>query len=132
MRRDDRIEAEERIAERRRRENAAPRLRMAVSQIGSLSLEIEEYMGESDTPRVRYTRHIVVERAPAIFFIGCTEVDCSDGGHDVTVSIMAKLRSSSTDFTGEDRCYGNRFGKTCGARLKYRGHASYQARDQAR
>src|SRR4029434_8730089 len=127
MNRQSRIEAEERATERRRRENAAPRLRTSVSRIASLSLESEEYRRDGDTPQVRYTQHIVVERAPALFHLGCTDAECADGGHDVTSMIMGALRASSTDFTGEDRCYGRRYGETCGSRLRYHAHATYRA-----
>ena len=125
MNRQSRIEAAGRATERRRRENAAPRLQELVSRIASLRLDIEEYRREATEPQVRYTRHIVIERAPALFNLGCTDADCTDGGHDVTSMIMGALRNSSTDFTGEDRCYGNRYGQTCGSRLTYRAHATY-------
>ena len=62
-------------------------------RIASLKLEIEEYRRDSVTPQVRYTRHIAVERAPALFHLGCTDPECSDGGHDVTGMIMGELRS---------------------------------------
>ena len=125
MNRQDRMEVLERASERRRREDTAPRLRASVSRIASLRLEIEEYRRDGDTPQVHYTRHIVVERAPALFNVGCTDAECLDGGYDVTSRIMAALRVSSTDFVGEDRCHGRRYGETCGARLKYHAHATY-------
>ena len=121
------IEAEERAAERRRRENRACRLRSLVSRIVSLRLEIQEYRRGGITPLVSYTRHIVVERAPALFDIGCTDAECSQGGHDLTNMIMDELRASSTDFGGEDKCYGRRYGEPCGTRLKYHAHATYGA-----
>jgi hypothetical protein len=127
MNRQAQIEAEERAAERRRRENRACRLRSLVSRIVSLRLEIEEYRRGGTTPLVSYTRHIVVERAPALFDIGCTDVECSQGGHDLTNMIMDELRASSTDFGGEDKCYGRRYGEPCGTRLKYHAHATYGA-----
>jgi hypothetical protein len=127
MNRQAQIEAEERAAERRRRENRACRLRSLVSRIVSLRLEIQEYRRGGITPLVSYTRHIVVERAPALFDIGCTDAECSQGGHDLTNMIMDELRASSTDFGGEDKCYGRRYGEPCGTRLKYHAHATYGA-----
>jgi hypothetical protein len=127
MNRQRQSEAAERTLERRRRENAAPRLQAAVTRIASLRLDIEEYRSDADKPQVKYTRHIVVERAPALFVLGCSDSDCADGGHDVTSAIMHALRAGSTDFTGEDRCYGRRYGKSCGARLTFHATATYGA-----
>lgn len=125
MNRQNRIEAAERASERRKREDDAPRLKVMVSDLATLKLEIGEYRKDGDTPQVSYTKHVVVERAPALFQIGCSDSDCADGGHDLTRSIMAALRVASTDFNGEDSCYGRRQGETCGKLLRYRVRATY-------
>lgn len=127
MNRQNRIEAAERASERRKREDDAPRLKGAVSRLASLKLEIGEYREGADIPQVTYTKHVVVERAPALFHIGCSGSDCDDGGHDLTRTIMAALRTSSTVFTGEDACHGRRQGEICGKVLKYRASATYAA-----
>lgn len=106
------LEAKKRSAERRQREDEAPRLRDEVPGLTSLRFEIES----GDT---RYTWHIVVERAPALFHIGCAEPACREGGHDVTAGVLRELRKHSARFEGEHVCTGQVRGAECGRLLRY-------------
>lgn len=94
-----RIEAAERVAERRRREDAAPRLREQAPGLTSLKLEIEE--GGS-----KHVRLIVLERAPALFAIPCGDPTCEGGGYDITSRVMQGLEARESRFEAEDRCLG--------------------------
>lgn len=120
-------EAQLQAIERRKREDDAPRLKDEIPNLLELRLEIDEYTGESPVSAARHTRHIVVQSAPALFELGCTESSCTDGGHDLTSQILRQLRSGATEFGGEDACYG-RVGSAsvpCRRVLRYVAHAKY-------
>jgi hypothetical protein len=125
------LEAASRFRERREREDAAPRLRSRVAGLLSLSLEIDDHPGATGAGRTRYVRHIVVEQAPALFHIPCSEAHCEDGGHDLTVAVMQALLVGETEFSGQDICCGWRGGSPCERALQYVGHATY-SRDRRR
>jgi hypothetical protein len=120
-------EAMIRATERRQREDEAPRLKHEVSGLTELCMEIEERVGASSSVAARYVRRVVIDSAPALFEIRCTEERCNDGGHDLTSAIMRALRNSATEFRGEDVCYG-RLGSSasdCARVLHYVGRAKY-------
>src|SRR6266849_2479094 len=71
--------AAQRFAERRRREEDAPRLCDQVPNLVSLKLEIEERSGVTG---VKHIRRVVVDRAPALFLVPCGDSKCADGEHD--------------------------------------------------
>src|SRR5258706_8521613 len=100
-------EATVRAMERRQREDEAPRLKQRFGNLKELRLEIEELVGGSTSVAARHIRRIVVDSAPALFEIPCSEGRCHDGGHDLTQEIMRALSSSSTEFNGEDTCFGH-------------------------
>jgi hypothetical protein len=112
------IEAQQRTAERRQRENDALRLSAEVPRLSALRFEIEN--GDA-----RYVWPIVIERAPALFRIVCPEDACKDGGHDVTGEVMYALRRSSARMEGQDVCHGQVRSGTCGRVLHYVGLATY-------
>jgi len=116
----------ERDAERRRREDDAPRLGQMVPGLLSLRLEIAEREGVAE---VRYTRLVVVDRAPALFIIRCTEPRCHDGEHDLTASVMHALRAHLTSFDGDDDCNGSvgSMSTACGRVLHFDAVAAYAA-----
>jgi hypothetical protein len=120
-------EATARAIERRQREDEAPRLKQRISALKELRLEIEERADGGTNIVARHIRRIVVDRAPALFMIPCSESRCHEGGHDLTDEIMRALGSKSTDFQGEDRCFGQ-LGMgpgSCGRVLNYAAHAEY-------
>ena len=57
-------EAAQRYAERRQREDEAPRLKSVAPDLVSLSVEVEDGSGAGVAPS-RHVRHVVVESAPA-------------------------------------------------------------------
>jgi hypothetical protein len=120
-------DAAARFKERRQRENDAPRLQEEVPGLQTLRLELEEFRKGGTTPLVSHTRHVVVQRAPALFLMPCGERDCVDGGHDLTRQMLRELESSSERFEGEHECDGLRNGATCNHTLRYRAQASYSA-----
>ena len=119
-------EAALRATERRKREDDAPRLKEEVPHLEKLKLEIEEHRGDGAISGTRYTRHIVVDHAPALFEIPCGESDCEDGGHDLTPEIMRALRSSSREFSGDDACNGRLGSGYCRRVLVYQAIAEYR------
>jgi hypothetical protein len=116
-----------RFAERRRREDEAPRLRDQVPDLVSLELQIEETAGLSGT---KHVRHVLVDRAPALFLVPCGDSRCADGEHDLTYTVMGALRAHRTSFEGTDACSGT-LGTlafaNCGRVLRFNGVAVYRA-----
>jgi hypothetical protein len=94
----------ERFAERRKREDEAPRLRQEVPNLTRLQLNIEERTGVGGST---HTRRIVIDAAPALFLVPCGDPRCVDGGHDLTTRVMQSLRSRERLFHGEDLCSGS-------------------------
>ena len=120
-------EAAQRFAERRRLEDEAPRLSTEVPSLETLRLEIEERTSGSVVAAPTHIRHIIVNRAPALFLIPCGDPRCRDGGHDVTHRMIRALRGGETRFDGEDTCAGSLGSGHCGRVLHYVAIAKYRA-----
>ena len=119
------LEAANRFRERREREDTAPRLQDRVDRLLTLSIEIDDHFGAIMMAKTRYVRHVVVDRAPALFQIPCSEPSCEDGGHDVTREVMQALLAGEPEFSGEDVCFGWRGDQRCDRVLHFVGHATY-------
>ncbi|WP_146651975.1 hypothetical protein [Labilithrix luteola] len=119
-------DAANRFAERRRREDEAPRLLAEAKNLASLKLELEERRSGVVSAEVSHIRRVVVEHAPALFEVPCSDPSCHDGGHDLTRPIMAELRAGATRFEGEDVCYGQVGNVPCERLLRYVGIATYK------
>lgn len=116
--------AAQRFAERRRREDEAPRLHDQVPSLVSLKLEIEDRSGLTKT---KHNRRVIVDRAPALFLIPCADPRCADGEHDLTQSVMRALRARETSFHGEDGCMGSIRPSNCARVLTFDAVAEYQS-----
>jgi hypothetical protein len=114
-----------RFAERRKREDEAPRLSAEVPGLQSLALEIEERTEGGPVAEPTHVRRVVVEHAPALFVLSCGEVRCKDGGHDVTYTIMRALRAGETRFEGQDVCNGSVGTGQCSRVLRFVAVATY-------
>ena len=112
-----------RFAERRRREDEAPRLSTEAPDLVSLRLEIEEQGGSAQP---KYIRRIVVDTAPALFFLPCGDPRCVDGGHDVTASVMQAIRCHTESFDGTDDCFGSIGSSPCARVIHFNAVAEYQ------
>jgi hypothetical protein len=121
-----RTEAAERFAERRKREDDAPRLKDRVPELATLKLDVEESHDTTGTARAKHARHIVVDRAPALFVVPCGDPSCEGGGYDITDTIMRALTSHSETFEAEDHCYGSIGSAQCRRTLKVTGTATYR------
>lgn len=120
-------EAAERFAERRRREDAAPRLRDAVPRLSACRIELTERAGGAVGAEVAHIRRVVVEHAPALFIIPCGDPACKGDGHDLTNAMLRGLREHQTDFSGEDSCSGYLVDGPCKRILFFRTTAEYTA-----
>lgn len=118
-------EAALRAAERRQREDSAPRIRAVLPKLASLRLEIDERTAVSGVSASSHIRRIVVESAPAVFLIACGESACRDGGHDITEPVMRALRGGQTRFEGDDACRGSLGTGYCSRTLHYVGVATF-------
>lgn len=112
-----------RFAERRQRENDAPRLREQVPGLKNLKLDVEELCGQA---RTRHIRRIVVDRAPAMFLVPCGDPRCTDGEHDLTLAVMRGLRARETSFGGTDECTGGLGSAFCARILNFTATAEYE------
>jgi hypothetical protein len=129
-------EAAQRFAERRRREDAAPRLREAVPALATLRLEIDERRGVtnrtgdevpeglsqvgkarpgSNAGDPKHVRLVVVDSAPALFSLPCGDHACRDGGHEMTDAVLRALQAGAARIELEDACQGNVGTIPCGA-----------------
>ncbi|HEY1695513.1 MAG TPA: hypothetical protein VGG39_25260 [Polyangiaceae bacterium] len=119
-------EAAQRFAERRRREDEAPRLAAIVPALATLRLEIEERRGSTTAGNPKHVRLVVVESAPALFDIPCGDHACRDGGHDVTGSIVRGLEAHQARIEVEDTCHGSLGSATCGTVMNVVATATYK------
>ena len=120
-------EAAQRFAERRKREDEAPRLHAVIPNLESLKLEIEENRAGGAVGDAGHIRRVVVEYAPALFILPCGDTSCKEGGHDATQVILRALERGETRFEGEDSCAGQIGTATCGRVMRYVGIATYKA-----
>jgi hypothetical protein len=118
-------EASLRYAERKRREDEAPRLATEVPALRELRLEIEERSGGSLVAEPVHVRRIVVEHAPALFILPCGDSRCKDGGHDITHAVLRSLHAKEERFEGQDLCSGSQGSGQCSRALHYVAIATY-------
>jgi hypothetical protein len=119
--------AAQRFAERREREDNAPRLATMIPDLESLKLSIEERQGSSPgvNPEGSHVRHVLVPTAPALFLITCHDPECREGGHDVTTLVMRALRAREPRFEAADQCYGAIGSANCQRVIRFVGTATY-------
>jgi hypothetical protein len=120
-------EATQQAAERRQREDRAPRLMAEVPALEALKLEIQEMRAGNSVPETVHVKHVAVAHAPALFDLPCLDPTCMGGGHDVTSAVLAALRSRSAKFQGEHACNGTTRTAQCTRVLRYIGMATYRA-----
>jgi hypothetical protein len=117
-------ELPEALAEHRRREDAAPRLRDEVRRLVSLRMTFEDVRTEGRLVAMSYVKPVMVADAPAYFEIRCMEPRC-DGRHDLTQAILQALRQSKPLFEGRSDCGGNVGDTPCDRVLGYTCEATY-------
>lgn len=110
--------------ERRRREDDAPRISAILPDLVGLKISVEE---RSATSSPKYIRRIVVESAPALFLLPCSDPHCTDGGHDVTNEILSALRASKKAFGGPHECNGTIGSTPCHRTIWYDAEAEYRS-----
>jgi hypothetical protein len=120
-------EVARRTAERRQREDEAPRLALTIPALQGLRLEVLEHSSSISRPEHTHVRHVVVASAPALFVMPCHDTQCKDGGHDLTHEILAALRRGNARFKGENACPGTVGSAGCSRTLGYVALATYQA-----
>jgi hypothetical protein len=118
--------AAQRAAERRAREDAAPRLSVEVPSLQSLRLEVDETSSGGSTLQRKYTRFVVVSTAPALFVVPCGDSYCIDGGHELTNPMMAALQAGKARFAIDDECHGSIGTSPCARVLHLEGVAEYR------
>ena len=119
-------EVTRRTAERRQREDEAPRLAATIPELQRLRLEVLEHSSSISHPEYTHVRHVVVAHAPALFVVPCHDTQCKEGGHDLTQEILAALRRRKARFEGEDVCRGMVGSAGCSRILGYVAVATYQ------
>lgn len=107
---------------RRQREDDAPRLAAVVPDLTALAIKVDE---KSIISAPRYVRRIVVDRAPAVFLIPCSDPNCGEGGHDISSEVMAALRGKKHRFNGSHLCTGWVGSKHCERTIWFEVEAEY-------
>jgi hypothetical protein len=116
----------DRFAERRRRENDAPKLCDQVPTLTSLRLDIEE---RSIVGVIKHIRRVVIDRAPSLFLVPCGDPRCADGEHDLTSTVMRALFARKTAFHGSKGCTGSLGPSACQRVVHFDGTAEYRGDD---
>lgn len=119
-------DVEERTVERRRREDAAPRLLSRVPNLETLRLELKERRAGIVLPESAHVRPIPVAHAPALFELPCLDETCKDGGHDLTETFIRALLSGAPSLAGEHACRGQTGSAECQRVLDYVITATYK------
>jgi|SRR5580704_9874246 hypothetical protein len=119
-------EAAQRFAERRRREDAAPRLREAVPALATLRLEIDERRGVTNAGDPKHVRLVVVDSAPALFSLPCGDHSCREGGHEMTDAVLRALQAGAGRIDLEDPCHGTIGTAPCGLVMHVHVTATYR------
>jgi hypothetical protein len=119
-------DAADRMRERRRLEDAAPRLSSEIPALRSLRLSLSFRRGEFRLGETSYVRIIVVPTAPALFWVACADPSCREGGHQITAPMLKALKAHDPQFCGEDLCRGMvGAGAACASTLIYEAVATY-------
>jgi hypothetical protein len=111
-----------RSTERREREDAAPRLKSVIPVLVSLRIVVEDKGGLGVT---KHMRHVIVDRAPALFTVPCGDASCDAEGHDITLAVMQALHAHRGSFEGEHGCDGNVGSAACRRVIHFSGSAQY-------
>lgn len=98
--------ANEDVIERRRLEDASPRLLSLVPRLVAVRLELTESRSEGNFTS-SHVKCIAVEHAPSVFMIACGEFRCKHGSFDLTGPILSALRRGETRIEASDRCLGD-------------------------
>ena len=112
-------------SDRRQREDDAPRLRAVVPRLRALHIAFSEGEGGA-FGSIDHVRHVVVERAPALFEQRCANPSCKGGEHQFTSEMVAGLRRDQARIEGEDRCLAPMGASNCQWVLKYVATAQYE------
>ncbi len=123
-------EAFQRTIERKRKQDAARRLRDAVPSLLELELDVREVRGNLPGHEVHHKRVVIVDRAPALFEFACSDRGCEEGGHDVTEVVLQELARGTLIFSGVHRCGGHAREGNCDYELRFEAQASYRAATQ--
>ena len=116
----------QRFAERRRREDEAPRLQEEIPSLVTLEFGVEDRSSRTSCDGCKYTRRIIVGRAPALFLVPCSDPRCAGNEHDLTYAVMRALRSSERLFQGDDDCGGSVGPSPCSRVLRFEAVATYK------
>lgn len=119
-------EAFREAAERKRKQDEAPRLRDAVPTLLQLDLQVIEERANVPGHEVRHKRVIIIERAPALFEFACSDRECNDGGHDLSGLVLKELGAGIALFHGVHRCGGHTRDGECAYDLRFEAHATYR------
>ena len=120
------LERKERRVQRSEREDAAGKLAQRVPDLASLSIAIHESRPGGCTSDTQYIRRVVLEHAPALFELPCSDPRCEDGGYDVTREIIFALASHQANFEGQQTCRGRCGPLDCARVLRYVTTARYR------
>lgn len=115
--------AQQRSTERREREERAPRLKGLVPELTTLRIVVEDCYPLGTT---KHTRHVMVDRAAALFVVPCGDSTCDSEGHDITAEVMRALYARSSRMEGQHPCDGRVGSAGCARVIHFAVQAEYR------
>ncbi len=106
---------------RRDKEDGSARLRDAVPSLSALHFQVSSRHGRAQLAETRHLKRFIVDQAPALFEMPCTDKACKEGGHDMTRDILKALNAAEARFEVENDCRAG-----CGRTLQVVGVAVYR------
>lgn len=95
---------------------------MTVPQLAGLMIEVHEY---SQIASTKYKKRFNMPSAPSLFELRCNDERCTNGGYDITRSVVRALRAGETLSNGVGQCEGNTGTSSCGRRITFAIFANY-------
>ena len=120
------LERKERRLQRTEREQAAGKLLQRIPDLAGLSIAIHEARPGGCTSDNHYIRRVVLESAPALFEVPCSDTRCEDGGYDVTREVLHALAARQLQSEGHQSCRGRCGPIDCGRSLRWVTTATYR------
>jgi hypothetical protein len=118
--------AQERLTNRRAREDEAGRLVERIPDLENLSIDIAESREGNTISETKYTLRVPLPGATALFEVTCSDRGCKEGGYDITREVLFALRDRKERFEGQVSCQGQCGRGPCTRVLHYVGSATYK------
>lgn len=120
------LERQERKVRRTEREDAAGKLLLKAPDLTSLNMTVTETRKEGCVTDTQHIKRFVLEHAPALFELACSDPYCEDGGYDITREVLRSLSLRQETFEAEQDCAGRCGAIDCGRHVRVVVTATYR------